>query len=223
MISKHFEKYFQKLKIDKIPLEELQYFVFEIKKSKLNTTLQLPNMPTKKNKKNIFCWLIYCLEIIDDNDGLDFLSKDLQDFFENVVANTDNQFFEDVIDYCLTLEKKKKENSFIPKSKRKPPYMYDTERFYNLSNNKKSRYRHAKDSIAAKLDDACYEGGDPAEIAVKLGCSVDRVVAHFKHLRKDLRLNGFMEFCQGTSRRKRISYVKIIDEYFKYDLELKGD
>ena len=108
MISEHFEKYFQKLKIDKIPLEELQYFVFEIKKSKLNTTLQLPNMPAKKNKKNIFCWLVYCLEIIDDNDGLDFLSKDLQDFFENVVANTDNQFFEDVIDYCLTLEKKRK-------------------------------------------------------------------------------------------------------------------
>lgn len=215
MISELFDKYYKRLKIEDIDFDEIRELVFEVKKSNLNTTLKLPYIPAKQSKEKAFCYLIYCLDVIEDNGGLDYLSQDIQNFYQYVIDNSENAFLDEIVDFCFEKEQEKFENLKIygkrkKKFKQKPYYMRDTYRKYNKTLKKRTRYAHAEGSIAGKLDDALFVGGDPEDIAEDCDCTIDRVLGHYKHLRQDLRLNGV------RLQEKGICYfVKINDEYYR--------
>lgn len=214
---KLFQKYWDKLKIEELDLQELRVLVDELKSSYVAKKIELPYINIH-SRKDLFLGLVYSLDIVDSAEMYHLLSSSLQYFYDNLVEETEDRFFDEINAFMIEKERKRKEKEENSKSfakQRKPVYKniweLDTVRNYHLSHTKKSRYEHKKHTIAGKLDEALYIGGYVNDIAEKCVCSSKRVISHYYHLRRDLRLDG------KKIKEEKGVYLKIQNEGLTYE------
>jgi hypothetical protein len=194
--------YYKKIHLQDISLKELKELHSLAHKGYLATVLHLPKQQAK-TKEGVFEELVYLLEVIDSSEMMHVADIRLQQFYDNLLKNCPDSFFDEIVELVQKKEARSKKQF---NTKKVAYWQRDTYRMYNKTKQRYSCFGHKENTIAATLDVLLKKGGYVEELAEKAMCSSARVKSHYTHLRRDLRVAGFQKKEAGQV------FLKILQE-----------